>query len=329
MNQMSPKAVLSFPYEGGIYYLLNQHISWVPDAAMRKEGYYPVLFGAQAHLTKSKATALGALFEEIILVGADAFLPDTESSTKDGNYWHPDFRIRVPNSHYSEWDENNTKLAEQLLTSPVVLDAFRSSYPDLLQPHDRLQLLCRLLLQMQAAQSYDAVIVGDANLCALHNVILGMLTAAGQEQVAAFSSDTLALNSSTLMIVGLEFNCADMDAFAAVRQSKEIRSYGEQFRKAISTARTAPDLTKQLLLLMKEAKEKYEISNKIAGGFETGSSITTVAGLIPFLGTATGLIGLGADAAARTARHAQTKREWYAIGAHMQRVALDDLLSRV
>jgi hypothetical protein len=54
-RQMSPKIVLSFPFEGGFYYLLNQHLSWVPDAAIRAGGYYSVLFGAQANLTKAKS----------------------------------------------------------------------------------------------------------------------------------------------------------------------------------------------------------------------------------------------------------------------------------
>jgi hypothetical protein len=328
---MTPKTVLSFPYEGGMYYLLNQHIDWVPHAALDSDGYYPVLFGSQAQLMKSKATALGALFEEIILVGADAFLPDRENSTTDDNYWHPDFRIRVPNSHYAEWDEDNRALAEQLLQSPIIINEFRTRYYHLLKEHDRLQMLCRLLLQMHAAQTYDAVVVGDANLCALHNSILKVLTATSQQQSEAFQSESLAIDSHTSSIVGLEFHCADMDAFAAVRQSKEIRIYAEQFRNAISTARSenASDLTRQLLLLMKEARETNGIANKIAGGFETGSSIIGVAGLIPFVGSVTGLVGLGTDAAARAARHAQSKREWYAIGAHMQRVALDDLLSRV
>lgn len=325
---MSPKIVLSFPFEGGFYYFLNQHLSWAPEAAERTQGYYSVLFGAQAHLTKSRSTALAALFEEIVLVGADSYLPDRERSTKDGNYWHPDLRIRVPNSDFAEWDAGNMNLAEQLLASPAVQAALEVHYSSLLQ-HQRLQLLCRLLLQMRAAQTYDAVVVGDAHLCALHDVVLSVLAITDSQSAQLMGSEALTLESSSLPLVGLDFSCVDIDAFAAVRQSQEIRGYANQFREVISSATSAPDLTKQLLSLMKEAREQREIAGKIAGGFETTSSITSVAGLVPFVGPATGLVGLGADVAARTARYVQKNRDWYAIGAHMQRVALDDLLSRV
>ncbi|HDR9260274.1 TPA: hypothetical protein QDB21_006314 [Burkholderia vietnamiensis] len=311
-----------------MYYLLNQHLDWVRLYEDGGSGYYGTLFGPKPGSTKSNATALGALFEEIILVGADSSLPDRGESTSDGSYWHPDFRIRVPNSDYAEWDDDNKELAAELLASPAVVGSFRSNYSHIIDEFERLQMLCRLLLQMRAAQTYDAVIVGDANLCALHDVVLGVLSATDRCCGERFISESLALNRSVLSIVGLEFNCPDLDAFSAVRQSKEISHYAEQFRQAVSVARSAPDLREKLLYLMREARETYQVANKIASGFEAGSTITSVAGLIPFLGSATGLIGIGTDVGARTARHVQNQREWYAIGAHMQRVALDDLLSR-
>lgn len=327
---MPPKIVLSFPYEGGMYYLLNQHLDWVQSYGEGGggSGYYGTLFGSKPKLIKSNATALGALFDEIILVGADSSLPDRDGATSGGNYWHPDFRIRVPDSDYAEWDDDNKKLAEELLVSPVVIDGFRSSYPSIIGEFERLQMLCRLLLQMRAAQKYDAAIVGDAHLCALHDVVLGVLCATDQHFGEVFTSESLALDCSTLEIVGLEFNCQDLDAFAAVRQSKEISQYAEQFRNAISVARDTPDLRGKLISLMKEARETYQIASKIAAGFEAGSTVTGVAGLIPVLGSVTSFIGIGTDAAARAARRVQDQREWYAIGAHMKRVALEDFLSR-
>ena len=182
---------------------------------------------------------------------------------------------------------------------------------------------------MRVAQDHDAVLIGDDRLGALHNAVLEALTRrAAHQSENICNSAVLSLDIQTLSIVGLDFGCDNLDTFAAVRQSNEIRTYATQFRDAISTAKTAPNLRQRLVSLMRDAREKREVAKQLAGGFETSSSVTSVVGLLPFVGTAVGIVGLGTDAAARAARHEQATREWYLIGPKMRQVALEHVLLR-
>ncbi len=319
--------VLGFPYEGGLLGLLNQEDSRTASLA-KDHPYYRVLFGPQSERMRAKATALISLFEEVILVSSNSALPDYSTFTTGDTYFHPDLRLRVPRA-YNEWEPANKDLATAVMQDMSVKTVLQADSGFPVDEHERIHLLCRLLIQMRLAQEHSAVIVGDERLGALHSAVLAALTQmAAHETGTLRNSRVLPLDCQTLSIVGLDFGCDKIDTFAAVRQSKEIRTYATQFRDAIFTAQNSPNLRQRLLSLMREAREKSEIAKQIAGGFETSSSVTSVVGLLPFVGTVIGMVGLSTDAAARAARHTQTAREWYLIGPKMRQVALEHVLSQ-
>jgi hypothetical protein len=103
---------------------------------------------------------------------------------------------------------------------------------------------------------------------------------------------SLTLSADTLRVVGLDFAPADLDAFAAIRMSKEITKYAELFRSALQAAHTSTKPENELLRIMAEAMDSAEVAQKAAGALETIGSIVNVVGLVPVVGTIASAVGM-------------------------------------
>ena len=319
-----PSAVIpAYPYEGAFFW-------FIADESCRNftSNYYQTLYGPQRSDIAVRAAALSCLFPEIILAPADAQLPDNQSCTVDRVYRHPDLRISM-NWNENEWSDINKEIAQVAGRDPAVQKAV-AALPHIGNDQDKQHhFLCRLVLQNRLASATEATLVGNSafqQISALTAPWIGTVT--GNAEIDKSQPIKLPISEHALDVVGLNFAPATLDSFGAIRTSVAITDYATSFRDALATAASAPDLEQKLLQLMEEAMDSEDIARQVAGGLSTAGSALGVLGLIPFVGSASSIMGLGTDAGARTAGKVAEKKSWYLIGAKMQEVVIHDLLKR-
>lgn len=318
----TPGAVIpAYPYEGAFLWFLG-------DEHVRKfnSNYYQTLYGPHEGGVPVRAAALSCLFQEIILAPADAQLPDSQSYTADRLYRHPDLRISM-NWQEHEWSDLNKEIAKVAARDPAIRAAV-AALPHIGADEDKQHhFLCRLVLQNRLASATEATLVGNTAFQRITALVVPWIGAVHGAD-ALNQPSKLPLSEQTLDVVGLNFAPATIDSFAAIRASSAITGYAASFREVLASAASAPDIEARLLELMKEAMDSADIADQVAGGFSTAGSALGVLGLIPFVGTASSIMGLGTDASSRAAEKIAEKKSWYLIGAKMQEAATRDLLKR-
>ena len=302
------KIVPAYPYEGALYWMFSERGG---SSYTGSHGYYRSLYGEYHSAVLPKASALACLFEEILMTPADARIPLDSS-----------FRVSL-GGEYMEWNKEVETLSKRLLQKPDVqaLLDLNSEFDDEFKKH---HFLCRTISQMIISDMNGAVLVGNSFFSKIYHEVaieLGHIYTLTSHLTSPWSFDLELLN-----IVGLDFGTADLDKFATIRQSNDITDYSAEFRKAISEASSSMNLRKELLSLMKRSMDQEQVSNNIAGAFETVGSVANVGGLIPIIGSITTAAGIASDVAGRTARNIETKKQWYLIGPKMRELILKDTL---
>jgi hypothetical protein len=102
-----------------------------------------------------------------------------------------------------------------------------------------------------------------------------------------------------------------------IKWNEKIRRYAEGFQTALSdpTAWDPGALFEDLASAWKSA----EIAWHVSGAFSATSRVLGPAGLIPGIGTVTGIAGIGADAAAELANRRAEAYRWYEFGPEVRR----------
>lgn len=316
----------AFPYEGALYWFFSERGTQSYQGA---HPYYLTLYGPGHELIVPRATALAALFDKIILAPADARLPDHATYGSSREYEHPDLRISM-SWKYNEWEDENKIIADELLKSSRIQKLLTAVHMLASDNGMKKHFLCRTLLQMKIASEKNGILIGNTFFNKVYDEIMklvGKKLAFGK--VLEGSRRPWKLDPDTLSIVGLDFRAKNLESFAAIRHSHEISEYAKEFRSAISTSLSAPDLTQKLLELMKKAMDQERVMTHVAGGFKTVGSVANVAGLVPFVGTIGAAVGISADISQRALENAKSKKQWYLLGSKMSEIALKDALSRV
>lgn len=311
----------AFPYEGALFWLFAERRT---DSYEGEHPYYRNLYGPNHQLIISRASALACLFDMIVIAPADARFPDVHANLTGDLYSHPDLRLSS-DFKYNEWDKENKKMSKWLLRNKNIQKLFEgnSHFSDTYIRHN---FLCRVLLQIRVADANNAVLVGNSFFNQIYNETIRCF---GESDLNQRKNALWTLDLSFMDIFGLDFGSTDIDTFAAVRQTKEISAYANAFRDAISQALPAQDLKQRLLQIMKEALEHENIARRTGKAFQTVGSVANVGGLIPFVGTITTGIGIGADVSSRVAQKVEADKQWYLLGPKMKEVALKDLITRV
>lgn len=318
------RAIIAHPYEGALYWFLGEG-----RRHSRDNSYYQSLYGPDPEAFGVRAAALSCLFDEIVLGSADHPLPDWEKYRVGPGYFHPDLRV-LASFDDQEWTAEGEELAGKAWEGQLLEDIFRGV------PHlagDRgaqRHFVCRLLQQTRMAVKYEATLVGDHIFQAAYLKLAPMLEPLVSERPSSRLRDTvLAVGSSTLSVVGLDFRPGNLDAFAAIRNSADISAYAKNFRAAITLASTNADRERALLLAMREAMEFEKVARVAQGALETTGTVASVVGFIPILGSVASAVGVAADAGERAAEKYADGRSWYLIGSRMQEIALKDALARL
>jgi hypothetical protein len=129
-------------------------------------------------------------------------------------------------------------------------------------------------------------------------------------------------------VLGLSFTPANLEGFAAIRNEREIRRYGEEWRQAISAASTESDMLEALLDSMVRAMDHVAVSSKARGVFEATGSFATYAAVVPGLGAVSTAGAIVSDLGARVSRTLDSGSRWFAVGAKMSETSLRAALAK-
>ncbi|MGC3971453.1 MAG: hypothetical protein QM775_30170 [Pirellulales bacterium] len=324
---ITSEAVLGFPYDNGMHYMFSR---LNPHGPISETGnlYYEALYTLSPMEQQIRAANIGALFDTILLAPADEYLPDRKSYEKDGVYYHSDLRVKMPVKLWPHGDDLD-KLIDQMEVDPVALNLIEQGSLPITQAHLH-AVVRRIVAQLILASSHRATIVfGDAGMV-LANRILEILQNRPSEQLNDLGRDASILHfpEAVMPVIGFDWRCDSVDSFAAVRQSKEITQYSQDFRETIASVEDPLQLRATLLQRMREAMDWEAVAARAKATFETVGTTANIAGLFPVLGTLASLVNVHADMAQRAATRTESNSQWYLLGPKMREVALKDMLER-
>jgi hypothetical protein len=240
--------------------------------------------------------------------------------------------VSYENKDYNEWSDLNQEIAKAVAGNPNV-QAVLAELPHLQQEEQRQHhFLCRLILQNRLAKTTGATLIGNAAFQRISTLAAPTIVSAtgSERQPTEAEAQHLGISERLLDVVGLNFSPANLEVFAAIRESKDITTYATSFREALVSAAASPsELEAKLLQLMKDAMESEDVAKKVSGGLSTAGSVLEVAGLVPVLGAVAGALGISADAAKRVADKRAERKSWYLLGSKMQEVGIQDSLKRL
>lgn len=322
---MPDKAVLSYPYEGGMYYLMSKAQDVSRD--WRGHPYYESLYGPTPEAHQVAAANLSALYETIILAPADAYLPDYHTYSVGGLYFHPDLRLSA-NMHVPP-NEDDTSAARRLLRINEIRNTLAINWAHVDNSQFAEFLLVQVIRQIRLALQEDAALLGGKEVADLvKQVFFHMRHDLEIPAVELQEPLQVTYPDSHLSIIGLDWKCTSVDEFAEVRQSKEISQYAKEFRKCLESVQSSDDKERSLLTIMRRAMEQEEVSRKAKEAFETVGDFADILGAIPILGTATNLAGLTAKLATENRERSELHHKWYLLGPKMREVSLQTLLGQ-
>jgi hypothetical protein len=297
------KVILSHPYCGPLYWWFDQERSYAlpktPD-----HPYYAALFGdVDAPLDVALACAL--IYEDIVLPAADAVFPGM------GDLQHiPAAELGLEVTSWDplrDADQLSASVREEWRSDPALaqLLAGKSDTDVGLELH---YAVADVLL----AGEYNApVLCSDGRRALVRRLIDLSVVQARPEVAAAFASDKSLgqLVDSYAKVAGLTFDADSVRTFVNLKWMSPLREYADGFQRTLADPRTRS--TDDLYEAIAKAMESEALAERVQGAFEATGHVMDVAGLIPGVGSVTGFVGLGTDAAAAAAESAARRVRWF------------------
>ena len=159
---MKKKAILGYPYAGAFYWLAakeNPH-SYHKESTRYtgKHPYYKTLYGNHEQEVINNCISLSLLFDDIYIVGADAYLPNVDFDRNKEIVSNDDLNLKV----FWDWDKmsefriNEDEVRKYLkdniiknILSNVPLDSCR-------------MILEQVLIQNYISEKFDTTIIGSS-----------------------------------------------------------------------------------------------------------------------------------------------------------------------
>lgn len=297
------KVILSHPYVGPIYWWFDQERQY---AHPKKPGhpYYAALFGdVDRHLDVALACAL--IYEEFIVPAADAVHP----GMGDMRHFSPaDLGLEV-----SEWDPIHEahRLSEHVRADwqadPVLAKLLAG------KPESEVGLeLHYAVADVLLAAAYNApVLCSNGRRAVVRRLIELGVVPAHPGVAAAFSSDksVTEMVDSYAKVAGLTFGADSLSDFADLKWMSPLREYADGFQRALDEPSTRS--TDDLYEAIAKALETEALAKRVQGAFDATGHVMDLVGLVPGIGTVTGLIGLGSNAAAHAAEKQAARVRWF------------------
>ncbi len=297
------KVIISYPYSGALYWWFGQEREFALPKTPQ-HSYYAALFGdVDRHLDVALTSAL--VYEEFLIPAADAAYPGL------GNLQHhspADLGLEV-----SEWDP--IQIAQKLT---IPLNEYWQEDPvlgQLLAGKDEvdvhMELMYAIADALLAAEHRVPVLCSDGRRATVQRLIELGVVPVEPEIVDQFRRGNAAgqMVDSYAQVTGLTFGTDGIREFVDLKEASPLREYAQGFQRALASPGTASE--HDFYEAIAVAMESKQVAEQVRGTFEATSRVMSVLGLIPGVGTVTGLADLGSDAAAATAQARADGLSWF------------------
>lgn len=314
------KVVISHPFSGALYAFFATHQSdrlSPPPAPRHPHPYYRTLYGDAFPRYQEMALTLALLFDELVIVPADAFLPGRQ-------YWQPDHTYNNPEIGLcTEWDFELRRQLDEEVAQDLQDDEVRRVLARV-PPLARQQILRDSRYEIHLAQKYECPIVCVGGRRRIIERIIESRSATSQ----TYDAPALRMAEEYLKLMGPIFEPKDVDTLIDLKKDSELRKYAAAFAAAMKRFGDSVDVRIDLMKALREAMASARLAKNLCGVFEGTSTALSVVGLIPILGTAASWVGLGTEGAAKAAESRQRSQSWYEFAGQVRRVASIKRLER-
>lgn len=318
------KIILSHPYAGALLWWMQSGSEWA-DPKVPQHPYYRHLYG-NVDKFKDLALACTVVFDEIVMAAADFGYPDAHVTD--------DYRkIRIPSLSLSaDWDP---VYESQALTRPIVGDLLRDQVIDRIisrVPENlKSQVIEDCIVDILLMREYECPLISSVGRRALVVRLLELEVVAassapstmylpsGQsladELSGTFNADQL---DRYVEMVGLMFRSPDVASLSDIKSNAKIRAYASRFQDVLVDNPSGGE--EHLLEAISDAWRSRELAETVKSGFSIAGRGLTILGLIPVVGTVTGVISVGSEAGEMGADQFAKRHAWYELGPEITRL---------
>jgi len=297
------RAILSYPFSGSIYSFFNQEASkkrfHYNDI---KHPYYRHLYGKNFSQYTDISLAFLLIFDEVIMLPADEWIPERNRYTTNNIYNNKDLGLLL-DDNYWRIDEEDEKI-QQDLENPAILNILKN-----VRQFEQIKILKNIRYEMRLAEQYRCPIICGRG----HKAIIAELT----------KYDTKIFNPSFaenyFKIVGFLFDVTTLDVLYKMKSMRSIRDYGRSFTKMMNCYSSKNISTEQMKKLIRESIDKKEVAQNVKGGFRATSTALAAGGLIPIIGSATSLGSLATAGGEKISERFVNKYSWFEMGTEINR----------
>lgn len=305
---MKKKVILGYPFANSLYWLTGRENpnSWYHKEKNYPGGhrYYERLYGNHSQENINNAISMSLLFDDVILIAADAYFPNLDST--EGKFRvDQNLGIKI----YSDWD----KMREFRIKEEEV-DIFLKDddIARLISGNDKFtiyEIINEIIFQNYLANEYDAVILGGQNHLLLTKKVLNILN----EKPKVDDKDESLKNylegiNDIFQLQGINYKINEYDDFAFLKQNSVINKYANSFKDRLDEILKGNEYNeKELIKSILEVFETNETKDYIAKGLGVTATVAGILSLVALysnpvtaaIGTVAGVSGVGGDISSR------------------------------
>ncbi len=326
------KAVLGFPYSGGMYGLLAREN---PHGSIDFKGYDYMegLYGIDPDSLAIPTTNLAILFDEVLLTPADTHLPDFNQTPDSFGFLRNEELGIAMSADWDSWTEAN-RIAEELAQRHLI----REALAEVGLPHEGYKAahtISQIIMQIKVATEQQAAIVaGDGVHDAVELIFRFVKDEVSSTTAMMTEPLQVAMNNRKFAMVGLDLECKSLVEFADVKNNEEVRRYAGDMNSALHTAAMSSDPNLVFQSAIDRAMKSRKLLKRARGMFETIGITSTLASTAASISGAAssnlslGLrgIGLASFLARKHLGRTEESQSWYLLGAKMKEVSIEQRL---
>jgi hypothetical protein len=302
------RVVLSAPYSGALYWWFRELAGWPPADA---HPYYGALYkGARASIDVALTSLI--VYEEIVLPFADDHLPGhgglSHLRLEELGLSVIDEPVQRARRIADRWFEDlfndgdfQGLLHAQGFSDKEALTEIRYAIADILISQEADVAVVASPGRQQLARRIVSLGVLDDEVNDANRLTLTEILEVPADPVAEYVD-----------LIGLTIRRDDYDAIVDLKLDPTIARYSRSFRNRLGPSESREQI--DFADALGEVLEKQASQKTIQGVFKHGGRALNLAGLLPVIGTATGILGIAGDAA-ETALEGRRYTLWHELGA--------------
>lgn len=272
---MKSKIILGHPFAGSLYMFFEQQMSDYPFKEPINHPYYRDLFGRSYNYWKDLAFTLFAIFDEIILPPADAYIPDYDKYSSNGIYYNKELGI------YTSWNDFFTdEIHEQVkkdLEDPFI-QKLLLNYPS----REKEGILSYIRLYIKLSKKHNCPVLCGGTYQEIFTYLVNTRNCKIDNETTAGNSVSFTQNYLEASVAA--FNISSIDSLYEIKSDRDIKTYAKNFQRIIMEYGNNVNMETEIRELLKFSLFKDSFYKKVASILDTSSIICSAVGLIPLIG---------------------------------------------